>query len=357
MAPRAQPVLLPPIPAEEEVYVRSPQRATGFGNPWGVGMDKSPADLLRWRLGANPFAEAKRRPPRLPRVDRPMAAWDAVGPGARLMWLGHASWMVEIDGLTVLIDPLFGRAALAPRFVPAPLPVEQLPPIDAVLLTHGHYDHFDAPSLRALSRRFGAELLAVVPRGLSRSLPAGLQSVELGWWESLDLKGVQIALVPAQHWHRRGAFDQDQSLWGGVILRGRRSVYHSGDTGWFPGFRTIGRVFPGIDAAILPLGAFAPRWMMQNQHMDPAESVSAWSLLGARHLVGMHWGTFDLTDEPLDHGPFEVLPAAVEAAGVDPRSMQVLAHGGVMSLGERDRVLGAAGVPGLGLEDEAAGTA
>lgn len=344
------PVQTLPTPSSEVhgEYFRSPRSpGGGFANPWGVRVDKSPLDILRWKTGDNEYAALKRQPPRLPRVEDPLGGWARAPAGARLMWLGHASWLVELDGLHALIDPLFGRAALVPRAAPAPLTVDQLPPIDVLLLTHGHYDHFDAPSLRALARRFGPDLPVVLPEGLGRNLPAGLRAVELSWWQAVELRGVQLALVPAQHWHRRGAFDQDRALWGGVVLRGSRTVYHSGDTGWFGGFSAIGEVFPAIDAAILPLGAFAPRWMMKDQHMDPAESVVAWRALGARMLVGMHWGTFDLTDEPLDYGAFEVLPEAVARAGADPEGAVVLAHGGVLVPGPRPEVHGAAEVPGL----------
>lgn len=341
---------LPEVPDAERVFLASPvQPGGGFANPWGSRVDKGPADLLRWQLGENPFKEALRLAPRLPCAPDPAAAWAALEPGARVQWLGHASVLVEIDGVTVLVDPLFGRAALAPRHAPAPLRPEALPPVDAVLLTHGHYDHLDAGSLRALVARFGPGLPFLVPAGLRRSLPTVCKTVvELSWWQQVRLGQVALTLVPAQHWHRRGAFDHDKALWGGWVVQGRRSLYHSGDTGYFGGFSTIGRVFPGLDVAVLPLGAYEPRWFMSQQHMAPEESVQALQDLGARFLVGMHWGTFRLTDEPLDHGAFELLPRAVADKGLDPARFHVLAHGGVLGFGAQPRVEGAAGAPGLG---------
>jgi L-ascorbate metabolism protein UlaG (beta-lactamase superfamily) len=350
LVPRDLP--LPDAPAEEQAFLASPVRPGGYCNPWGVRVDKRPTDLLRWQLATNPFREARKRPPRLPRVPSPLRCWEALPEGARVQWLGHASVLVELDGVVVLIDPLFGRAAVQARAVPAPLAVAELPRIDAVLLTHGHYDHLDARSLRALVGRFGAALPFVVPLGQRASMPAACQTVvELSWWQEVRVRGLRVCLVPAQHWHRRGAFDLDRALWGGFVLSGSRSLYHAGDTGDFGGFRTIGRAFPGLDVAVLPLGAYEPRWFMAEQHMSPEGSVAALQALGARSLLGMHWGTFDLTDEPLDHGAFELLPAAVEAADLPGSRFHVLAHGGTLGFGPQERVYGAAGVPGLGRED------
>ena len=314
----------------------APLEADGrFGNPWGVGLDKGLLDVLRWRLLApDPLRAAKRGAPPAPAHADPSAAWAAQGDGPAVQWLGHASLRVRIDGVTLLIDPVFGRAGpVVPRLVAAPLLPDALGPVDAVVVTHGHFDHLDVPSLRALAARHGRALPVILPRGLGAALPpdAG-QPIECTWWQGVRIGAVEAVLVPAQHWHRRGPFDTNRALWGGVVLRGSRSVYHSGDTGYFGGFATIGQVFPGLDLAVLPLGAWAPRWFMAPQHMDPAGTVQAFRDLGARRFLGMHWGTFDLTDEPPCHGPAEELPRALDALEVPHSRACLLPIGGALRL-------------------------
>ena len=313
-------------------FVASPQTADGFHNPWGGARVNGFGDVLKWQLGRNRFQKEKRaHTPRLPTVDAG-DAWSALPEGARLQWLGHAAVRVQIDGLQVVVDPTFGRVGPGPgmaRAVPAPLPPEALGRVDVVALTHGHYDHLDTRSLSAL-HRINPDAMFAVPLGLEGAMPRGATVVAFDWWQSLTVAGVEICFVPAQHWHRRGLGDTNKALWGGWVIGGR--VFHSGDTGYFGGFEAIGRVFPRLDAAVLPLGAYEPRWFMGPQHMPPEASVQAKQDLGARWLVGMHWGTFDLTDEPLDHGAFTLLPEALDARGVPREDAIVLAHGGAVDL-------------------------
>jgi L-ascorbate metabolism protein UlaG (beta-lactamase superfamily) len=201
-------------------------------------------------------------------------------------------------------------------------------------LTHGHMDHLDGQSLKALARRFRADLPFIVPRGLSGALPATCRHrIELDWWEEVPVGPVQVALVPAHHWHRRGLNDTNRALWAGLVARGSRTVYHSGDTGWFDGFRAIGRVFPHIDVAVLPIGAYEPRWFMGEQHIAPEDVLQAFDDLGAQTFLAMHWGTFDLTDEPLDHGARSLLPRLLAERGLDPERYAVVAHGGSVGVG------------------------
>ena len=340
MPPALPPVQATPRPTDLpdalDVYFAPHQEGATFFNPWGrwerPGVDK----MLRWKLGSNAFRAEKRTPPELPRVPDPMAAWRSLPEGARVLWLGHASVLVEIDGLHVLIDPVFGRVGgLMARATPLPLAPDDLPEIDVVMLTHGHMDHCDLASLRWLGARH-PDALFVVPRGLERVLPAACaRRLPLDWWEHTTVRGVDLHLVPAQHWHSRG-FDVNAALWGGVVIRGSRTLYHSGDTGAFGGFEAIGRVFPGIDVAVLPLGAYEPRWFMASQHMSPEASVQAWVDLGARRFLGMHWGTFDLTDEPLDHGPRVLLPSLLAERGLDPARVHVVPHGASLGFGAAD---------------------
>ena len=323
------------LPDNQRIYFAAHHRRGGFFNPWRDVPLVGPRELLRWQLSRSPFAAEKRTRPTLSVVSDPLGRLAALPEQARVMWLGHASVLVQIDGISVLIDPVFGRAGgLMRREVRAPLKPAQLPGIDAVLLTHGHMDHLDLASLRALGRRFGEAITFITPLGLSRTLPAVCRKrVELDWWQQTTVGGVTLALVPAQHWHRRGLTDTNRALWGGAIISGSQTVYHSGDTGYFGGFSAIGAVFD-IDLAILPMGAYEPRWFMAGQHMSPEDSVQAMLDLNARYAMAMHWGTFDLTDEPLNHGVATLLPGILADRGLDPARFAVVEHGEPLGLAE-----------------------
>ncbi len=263
--------------------------------------------IVRWRL-------ADRAAPELPDpTDAPVqpvaADLDALRapPSFQLTWLGHATVLVQIDGVTVITDPVFGHIGplrVVRRLAPAPVAVGDLPPIDAILVSHNHYDHCDLPSLRAL-RRANPNAVILVPAGLDAWMRRRLGGpvAPLGWWTHAVLGAVRIHAVPAQHWSTRGPADQCQSHWCGFVVEGPSGVaYFAGDTGFGPHFDAIAERHPRIDAGLIPIGAYAPRWFMADQHMGPQESAAAARILGA-HLVAIHWGTFRLTDEPLDEPP------------------------------------------------------
>jgi L-ascorbate metabolism protein UlaG (beta-lactamase superfamily) len=255
---------------------------------WGV-IDR----LLGRRRVAPPGPPAPRVPP------DPDLIRD-VGGAPRLTWIGHASFLGSLGGGTFLVDPVFSDRAgvVVKRYAPPAFGPEALPPLDAVLVTHCHYDHLDKASLKALP----PEVPAVVPLGLGRWLRRwGLRRVtELDWWQSVECGPLRITLVPSLHWSRRWVADTNHTLWGGFVVEaGNTRMYHAGDSAWFDGFGEIGRRFPDLLAAMLPVGGYAPAWFMEKHHLNPEQAGQAFLDLGARHLVAMHWGTFKLTDEPL----------------------------------------------------------
>lgn len=252
------------------------------------------------------------RPGAAERVDFDAAAL-AGDPGAT--WIGHATVLVRLGGVAFITDPVFSKRASPLRFAGPPrlvapgVPLEALPPLDFALLSHDHYDHTDLPSVRALAAR-GVPF--VVPRGLGALVRrAGARAIELGWWDSAEVNGARVHCVPARHFSGRGLFDRNRRLWAGfVVERDARRFYHAGDTGSFDGFAEIGRRFGPLDLAALPIGAYEPRAMMRHVHVTPEEAVQAGLAVGARATLGMHWGTFDLTDEPLDEPPRRFLAEA-----------------------------------------------
>jgi L-ascorbate metabolism protein UlaG (beta-lactamase superfamily) len=276
-----------------------------YANLGGNAYPASLARVLRWKLGL--FDD---RRPRSPMTGVPVPAVANDGRALRrapkdaLTWIGHASFLVQLGGASALVDPVMSPriAGVIPRNAAPGLDWPALPKIDLVLVTHNHRDHMDAPTLRKL----GPDPVYVVPRGLGGWFErAGLPRVlEMQWWQQEEVAGMRVTFVPAEHWSRRGLRDLNASWWGGYVLEGGGlRVYHSGDTAWFDGFAQIGARCGPIDAAMLPIGAYEPRWFMRGQHMNPEDAVRAFGALGAARFVAMHWGTFKLTDEDLLEPP------------------------------------------------------
>jgi L-ascorbate metabolism protein UlaG (beta-lactamase superfamily) len=246
--------------------------------------------------------------------------------------VGHASFALRLGGLTVLTDPIWSMRiqGVVPRLRPPGIALEAVGPVDLVTVSHDHYDHLDLPTLK----RIGPRARYVVPLGVGATLrEAGLPDVvELDWWQSHTLRSLEVTLVPARHWSMRMPWTRNESLWGGFVLRAPEAVvYHAGDTGFFNDFKDIGERIGTIDHALLPIGAYEPRWFMEPQHMNPEDARRAFELLGARTLVAMHWGTFRLTDEPVGEPPWRVR-ALWEASGDDPSRLWVLDLGETRAL-------------------------
>jgi len=288
---------------------------------------RGPADILRWQYeritGRTPRRE--RSPPGAPRRPNDGALVRALS--ASLTWVGHASFVARLGGKLAAIDPVFSERirGVVPRLVGPGVVPEQLPPLDVVLVTHNHYDHLDLPSLK----RVGPEALYVVPLGNGATLKrAGLpRVVELDWWQAHRAGELEVTLVPARHWSMRAPWDRNDGLWGGFVLRGPEGVaYHSGDTAYFDGFAEIRARCGAPDWAMLPVGAYEPRWFMQPQHMDPDDALRAFENLGARTMVAMHWGTFVLTDEPAAEPPARTRDGFT-SRGWDPSRLWVMEVG------------------------------
>jgi N-acyl-phosphatidylethanolamine-hydrolysing phospholipase D len=240
-------------------------------------------------------------------------------------WIGHSTVLVQMDGVTFVTDPIWSERASPlsfagpARYVPPGVALDALPPIDFAVVSHSHYDHADVPTLVQLARR-GTRIL--VPLRLGALLrEAGITAVdELDWWEERTIGPVRIVCVPAQHWSARTPFDRNQTLWSGWVVSGpSRRFYFAGDTGYFAGFREIGERLGPFDVAAVPIGAYEPAAMMRPHHLNPEEAVRASLDLGATAMLGIHYGTFDLTDEPLDEPPQRFHKAAAENGVEDAR--------------------------------------
>ena len=300
-------------------YEKSPQwHGDRFENPadWSPVPRPGLRELMKWQLSHRP----EPRPFRPKVVANDGAALRNNKDRFSITWIGHATTLLQAGGVNILTDPIFSNTVGGiVRNAPPGVALSSLPPIDVVVISHNHRDHLDASAIDQLD----ASVQYIVPLGLAAWFQARGRNrvIELDWWQSTVVSGragarAKVTMVPAQHWSRRGLSDENQSLWGGYVIdAGQTRVYFAGDTAWPAEFSEIGRRFPHIDYAILPIGAYAPRWFMRSQHIDPVEAAKAFRELGAKWLVPVHWGTFRLSDEPMDEPP-RLLRRALGREGV-----------------------------------------
>ncbi len=256
-----------------------------------------------------------------------------------LTWIGHSTFLLRLPGLNILTDPVFSERCspvgfAGPKRVRAPgLALQGLPHINLILLSHNHYDHMDLAALRALHRH-SPGVKIVTTCGNARYLAQkGLHgAAELDWWQDLSVHGAHITATPARHFSARTLWDRNQTLWGGFFLNHLgKKIYFAGDTGYTKFFREIHRRLGAPDLALLPIGAYEPRWMMEPMHMNPADAVQALHDLQAIRAVGMHFGTFQLTAEAID-APLHDLQTALQAAATPPARFITLETGESMAL-------------------------
>ncbi len=287
-------------------------------------------DVLKWMLTRKkqPWPRWVEDPP------QPVPPRKVDGSGLAATFVNHSTFLLQTNGINLLTDPIWSERAspvswAGPRRVRRPgLGFEWLPPIDVVLVSHNHYDHLDLPTLRLLQRVYSPLFLTTI--GNRRFLKKhGLDCVEeLDWWQSFPVgPTLEVMLTPAQHFSARSLFDRDKTLWGGFLIRtSARTVFFAADTAYPGPFTEVRKRTDRIDLALIPFGAYEPRWFMRAAHMNPEEAVRAHHDLGGPFTIGMHFGTFQLTDEPIDE-PQRLLYAALSQQGVSAKQFRVPAFG------------------------------
>ena len=329
----------------------------GYQNNYSGNVDKPFSHFLRWqadriknKLPPDPKTPTPTVKPDLAFIHANARAGAAMVPA--VTWIGHGSALVQASGLNVLTDPIFSERAFPVQFAgpkrmqPPGVLLADLPRIDVVVISHNHYDHLDRNSVFALSQQTGGSPLFIVPLGLKAWMEGiGITQVrELDWWQSAMVGKVEFVLTPVQHWSARSLGDRRETLWGGwAVFSPDFHWYYSGDTGYSRDFADTRARFAdrqsaeksgGFDLALIAIGAYEPRWFMKEQHLNPAESVQVHRDVGAKRSVAVHWGTFNLTDEPLDQPPQD-LAAARDAAKLTAEDFFLLAVGETRKLPAR----------------------
>lgn len=312
----------------------------GFTNTTPGG--HRPGDVQRWRRERK--AAGLPRPPAGGYDDFTARWWQPAeisGADDRIWWLGHSSLLLRLMGQYVLTDPVFSERASPLSFAgprrrtPAPLAIADIPFLDVIVISHNHYDHLDARTLRLLFKRF-PQVTVLVPLGLGDWLRrAGARNVmELDWWQSVVFQGLVYTATPAQHWSMRSFWDRNSTLWcGWVVESSAHRFWFPGDTGYSDELSAIARRLGDPDIVALPIGAYAPRWFMGRNHMDPQQAVALWQQLGRPKALPVHWGVFELADEALDE-PVQELEAALREAGENHASFMTLKIGQYLSLSD-----------------------
>lgn len=347
-------LLFAPLAVQAQETKPPHHREGGFRNNHIDAATLGPSAFLRWRWNAMLESLPPPAASATPSVAPDLAFISSNARAGALMqpavtWVGHATVLAQLGGINMLTDPIFSQRASPVSFAgpqrahPPGLTLAQLPHIDLVVISHNHYDHCDAPTLLALNAQAGGPPLYLVPLGLKAWMAEqGIDNVvEMDWWQSHQLGTVEVVMTPVQHWSGRGLHDRQQTLWGGwAVFAPDAHLFFAGDTGYSRDFADIAQRFlprqadGGFDIALIPVGAYAPRWFMKAQHVDTEEAVRMHRDLRARRSLGIHWGTFALTDEALDEPP-QALAKARASAGLGADEFFLLALGQTQKLARR----------------------
>jgi L-ascorbate metabolism protein UlaG (beta-lactamase superfamily) len=276
-------------------------------------------DLLKWRLGERPFKTEKENDKERLEILDPTAFLQSDRDG--ILWLGHASFFIRIGGKSLLLDPVYGNPSLITKYVDAPSPLENLKNVDYILLSHDHRDHTDETTLKQLFRKFpNVEILAGLEMDdlLNDWKTPTNRAQTAGWYQQFQTNSedLKIYFLPIRHWSRRGLFDMNKRLWGGFIIQSAgKTIYFGGDSGYGSHYKEAAELFPKIDYFLIGIGAYEPRWFMEANHNNPADAIQAFTDAKAETLIPMHYGTFDLSDEPPSQ-PLKLLKTEAEKAGI-----------------------------------------
>ena len=303
-----------------------------FKNTNEEAAGKSFRDFLKWT-----FTNKK---PELVAIDS-SDEWKELDSGSTdyMVWIGHATYLINKDNLTILTDPVFSKRASPVRFagpkrlIPPAIPIDKLPKIDVITVSHNHYDHLDLRSLKKIYKA-NPNAIFLVPKGDKRRLERrGIENViEFLWWEEIEIKGSKFTFTPVQHWSARGIADRNKSLWGGWFMNLKtETIYHAGDTGYSKDFIETKKLLGSPSISLIPVGAYAPRWFMKTNHVNPPEAIQIAIDLESERNFGMHWGTFQLTDEEILEPP-KLLKESLRDQGLPDNFFNILKPGQIVEL-------------------------
>ena len=270
-----------------------------YKNTNGIAIDKPFSDLLKWQRNKNDPVTTSIE------VSNAWKKIDLDNDNNYSIWIGHSTFLIKKDDLTILTDPIFSeRASPFKRFgpkrlIPPALNINELPKIDVVTVSHNHYDHLDIRSLKIL-HELNPDIIFLIPKGDKNIFDKrNIKNVfEFEWWQNFMIQNVEFTFTPVQHWSARGLFDKNDSLWGGWYIKNKDySIYHAGDTGYSNDFLTTKEKLGSPKYSFIPIGAYEPEWFMAASHVNPEDAIKIMLDLESEYSFGMHWGTFTLTDE------------------------------------------------------------